>query len=96
MSTGRYIIEDPGTGRRFWVEPIAARNEKITDREFTNGGYDGESVKNKSQSLGGSVHEEDSIITKENGFTHITTLPPGYSPNGYIEYLCRSGKRVGE
>jgi hypothetical protein len=96
MSTGRYIVVDEATGRKFWIEPISARDEKSTDRVFTNGGYDGESVKNKSQSLGGSVYEEDSKLTLENGFTHVTTLSPGASPHSYIEYLCRTGKRVGE
>ncbi len=96
MNTGRYTITDQATGRKFWVEPISQRNEKTTDKVFTNGGYDGQSEKNKSNPLGGSVYEEDSIITKENGFTNITTLEIGQSPNDYIEMLCRTGKRVGE
>lgn len=94
--SGRYIVVDQATGRKFWVEPISERDEKKTDRVFTNGGFDGEAVKNKSQSLGGSVYAEESKLTPENGFTHVTTLPPGTSPHSYIEYLCRTGKRVGE
>lgn len=31
------------------------------------------------------VEEKDSMITKENGYTNIVTLPPGTSPEGYID-----------
>jgi hypothetical protein len=96
MSTGRYYIVDQATGRKFCVEPISERNEKLTDKKMTNGGYDGTSEKNKSDPQGGSIHDADSIITTENGYTNITTLPAGTSPNGYIEWLCRTGKKVGE
>jgi hypothetical protein len=96
MSTGRYYVKDQATGRVFCVEPISERNEKTTGKVFINGGFDGNAEKNKSNPLGGSIHEEDSIITTDNGFTDITTLPAGTSPNSYIEYLCRTGKKVGE
>ena len=85
--SGRYFVKDLKTGRTFCVEPIHERNEKETDRVFTNGGYDGTSVKNKSQSQGGSISEDESIITPENGFKNIVILPPGESPNGYIESI---------
>lgn len=94
--TGRYWIKDLATGRTFCIEPISERNEKLTTRVITNGGYDGEAVKNKSEPQGGSIYAEDSIITPENGFTDIVTLPKGWSPNGYIQYLCETGKKVGE
>ena len=94
MSDGRYIVVDQATRRKFWVEPIAERNEKIDGQVFKNGGISGDGVKNDQK--GGALRESDSFITPENGFTHITTLPAGTSPNGYIEYLCRTGKRVGE
>jgi hypothetical protein len=94
MNEGRYIVVDFATKRKFWVEPISQRNERIDGHAFTNGGISGDEVKNKQ--TGGSVKEEDSYITFENGFTHITTFGAGVSPNGYIEELCRTGKRVGE
>lgn len=81
--TGRYYIRK--NGRTFCVEPIAERNQKIDDAAFKNGGISGDEVKNKH--LGGSIREEDSIITPENGFKNIVMLPPGTSPNGYIEDL---------
>lgn len=96
MSTGRYIVRDAKTGRTFWVEPISSRDERVDDKVFVNGGSSGTAEKNKSHVEGGSVKELGSVITSENGFTHITTLPAGTSPNDYIEMLCRTGKRVGE
>lgn len=85
MSTGRYFIKMP-SGRTFCVEPIAERNQKIDDSAFTNGGIDGTEIKNKH--LGGAIREEESIITEENNYKNILKLPPGVSPNGFIEALC--------
>jgi hypothetical protein len=96
MSTGRYYIVDQATGRRFCVEPISERDEKLTDKKFKNGGTDTTAEKNKSNPLGGSIYEEDSIITQDNGYATMTTLPASVSPNDYIEMLCRTGKKVGE
>ena len=84
MTTGRYFVKTR-SGRTFCVEPIAERNQKVDGQVFTNGGIGGDEVKNKQ--LGGSIREEDSIITSENGFKTIFTLPPGHSPNGFIESL---------
>lgn len=84
MSTGRYYVVSKA-GRKFCVEPIAARDQKIDGHVFTNGGIGGNETKNKQ--LGGSVREEDSVITKENGYKNIITLPPGHSPNGFIERI---------
>lgn len=84
MSTGRYFITTKG-GRKFAVEPIAERNQRIDGHVFTNGGITGDSVKNKQS--GGAIREEDSIITAENGYKNIVTLPAGHSPNGFIEAL---------
>jgi hypothetical protein len=84
MSTGRYHIVTKA-GRRFTVEPIAERHQKIDGHVFTNGGIGGDDVKNKQS--GGSIREEDSVITPENGYTKIITLPPGHSPNGFIEAI---------
>lgn len=85
MSTGRYYVVTK-SGRKFCVEPIAERHQKIDGPAFTNGGISGEGVK-VEKSLGGAIRPEDSIITKENGYNRIFTLPPGHSPNGFIEAL---------
>lgn len=78
-TTGRYFIRDPRSGRLFCVEPINRRDQKLDDQNWTNGGID--------QVRGGAVPEQDSIITPENGFHNIAYLPPGTSPDGYIEML---------
>ena len=83
MSSGRYFVLK--SGRKFCVEPIAERNQKIDGQVFRNGGIGGNEVKNKQ--LGGSIREEDSIITPENGYKNIMRLPAGHSPNGMIESL---------
>lgn len=81
-NTGRYFVVLP-SGRKFCVEPIAARGDKIDGHVYTNGGIGGDETKNDQ--LGGSIREEDSIITPENGFKNIVMLRPGSSPNGFIE-----------
>jgi hypothetical protein len=90
--TGRYWIHDQKTGRRFCVEPISERNEKLTDKVYKNGGTTGDSEKNKSQIQGGSIHEEDSIITEENGFNTIVHTKPGESPIDVVNRLLKEPK----
>ncbi|WP_420125534.1 hypothetical protein [Longimicrobium sp.] len=80
-TTGRYYVRDRQSGRLFCVEPINRRDQKLDDLNWTNGGID--TVR------GGAVREEDSIITAKNGFRAITYLPPGTSPDGYIEMLVK-------
>lgn len=87
-TTGRYFVRDPRSGRVFCVEPINRRDQKLDDQQWTNGGID--------QVRGGAIHEDDSIITPENGFTSITYLNPGTSPDGFIEMLIDGRARVGE
>lgn len=84
MSTGRYYITTP-SGRKFCVEPIAERNQKIDGPIYKNGGVTGEGV--KSDQKGGAIREHESIITPENNFKNIVMLPAGHSPNGFIEAL---------
>lgn len=85
--TGRYWIRDLKTGRTFCVEPIHNRgDEQHADWDF----------KHKKPELG-AVTEKESIIKKENGFKNIVTLPPGTSPDSYIDMLLRNqnGKDLG-
>ena len=86
-TTGRYFYHDPRTGRRFCIEPISERDQRQEEKTWTNGGID--------QVRGGSIREDESIITAENGFTGITTLPPGVSPDAFIEALIRAEDREG-
>ena len=80
-TTGRYFYRDRKSGRTFCIEPISDRTQKVDDQHWTNGGID--------PVQGGAIREEESIITPENGFTHITRLPAGVSPDGWIEMLLR-------
>ncbi len=80
-TTGRYFYHDAKTGRTFCVEPVSFRAQKQEEATWTNGGID--TVRR------GSIREDESVITAENGFTHITFLPPGVSPDGFIEALIR-------
>ena len=82
--TGRFIIKSLVTGKEYFVEPLD--NGVKTDWGDLNPAtkkMEGEyGMKHK-----GSISEKDSLITKENGFDNIVTLPPGYSPIEYIEHL---------
>mgnify|MGYP006157122777 CR=1 FL=1 len=87
-TTGRYFVRDRRSGRVFCVEPINRRDQKLDDQQWTNGGID--------QVRGGAVLEDESIITPENGFKNITHLPPGTSPDGFIQMLLESQAEAGE
>jgi hypothetical protein len=87
-TTGRYFVRDQRSGRVFCVEPINRRDQKLDDQQWTNGGID--------QVRGGAVLDEESIITPENGFKNITYLPPGTSPDGFIEMLLDGRAEAGE
>lgn len=83
-TTGRYFLRDRRTGRLFCIEPLSERAQKLEDKQWSNGGID--------QVRGGSIREEESIILPENGFTGITYLPPGTSPDAYIQALVGGQK----
>lgn len=87
-TTGRYFYRDLGTGRTFCIEPVSDRGQKVDDQQWTNGGID--------QVRGGAIREEESIITAENGFRNIAHLPPGVSPDGYIQTLLRGQTGTGQ
>ena len=83
--SGRYFIVDAESGRKFCVEPIGDNHEKWGDLDPVTKKMSG-SYGDKYQ---GSINAKDSIITEENGFKNITTLPPGVSPEGFIEGLLK-------
>ena len=80
--TGRFIVKSKVTGKRYFVEVIG--NAHPSDW----GDLD-PSTKKMSGSYGeryeGCVAEKESLITEENGFEKITTLPKGVSPLDEIE-----------
>lgn len=76
--TGRFLVIDEKSGRKFLVEPIGNPRTDF-----------GDSIKNEVQAKG-SIKKEESIITEENGFTNITLLDVGVSPINYIHNLINN------
>jgi hypothetical protein len=81
---GRYSVKRPD-GRVFCVEPLI--DKQFVKRDWGNaspgsGKWTGPAYEPKNP---GGVKSTDSIITEDNGFKNIITLPPGVSPNSYIE-----------
>ena len=79
---GRFIVKSIKTGRKYYVETIG--NEHDSDwgdldpvTKKMSGGYGKRYV--------GCIKEKDSLITEENGFEKITTLPSGVSPFDEID-----------
>lgn len=81
-NSGRYTFKHGD--RTFVIEPID--NTLGKSREL-HGDID-PVTKKMSRSYGnksvGAIHEDDSIITKENGFNDIHMLRPGESPEAFI------------
>ena len=83
--TGRYYIIK--NGRKFCIEPIDNSEGKSRKK---HGDIDPVTKKlqgNYGDKHRGSIREEDSIITEDNGFKNIVTLGVGESPNAYIDNL---------
>jgi hypothetical protein len=81
--TGRYYVIDQKTGRKFCVEPISGNVAKWGDVDPVSKKLTGSYGKKHK----GSIDANESIITKENGFKNIMTLPAGVSPEDYINKL---------
>lgn len=81
--TGRFIVTSQRTGRKYFVEPVGDPH-----REW--GSIDPSSnklmVKKAWKKYRGSIDEQDSLITEDNGFENIRLLEPGVSPLKAIEY----------
>ena len=88
--SGRFYVKVDG--RTFYVEPIDSTMGK--GRKMW-GDID-PATKTVSGNYGskhlGAIHEDESIITKENGFKNIQSIPPGESPISYIEQLVKKGQ----
>jgi len=88
-ATGRFFVRTK-EGRLFCVEaidPHVGKKKLWGDMDPVTKKLTG-TYGNKNP---GAVHPDDSIITEENGFKNIKTLPPGTSPMGCIEALITSG-----
>jgi len=78
---GRFVVVSQRTGVKYAVEPIGGHSDwgdVDPATKKTTGSY--------GQKYRGSIDKEDSMITTENGFSNIVTLPEGSSPEGYIEW----------
>jgi hypothetical protein len=83
--TGRFIVVSQRTGRKYFVEPIiGAKTPEWGSVDPATGNLMHKKGDGKYR---GGVSEKESLITKENGFTKITTLDVGCSPHHAIEVL---------
>lgn len=81
--TGRFIVESKRTGIKYYVEPIGNPHVSWGDMDPATKKLTGSyGVKYK-----GSINEDESMITEENGFDNITILEPGKSPLAYINKI---------
>lgn len=78
---GRYVLV-MACGKRYLIEPIAERDQKIDGAVFKNGGISGDGVKVNQK--GGAIRAEDSLIGPDKEWSEVTTLPPGNSPEGWL------------
>ena len=89
MSTsGRFYVKRGG--RTFVVEPIDNSEGKGKPKWGNLNPATGKIEGDYGDKNRGSIHEDDSIITEENGFKNIVTLGKGESPLGYIDSLIKN------
>lgn len=82
--TGRFIVKSIRTGKTYYVEPIGDPHLEWGSLDQSTGKL---TVKKGWKKFRGSIDESQSLITKENGFDTIHTLPIGNSPLAYINEL---------
>ena len=82
--SGRFIVTSKRTGKEYFVEAIG-------DPHNTWGSIDQASgkmmVKKGWKRFKGSIDEDESLITEDNGFDKIHDLKAGESPLVYIDKL---------
>lgn len=87
--TGRHYVTK--NGRTFCIEPIdnslGKGRKKWGDINPATGKVEGD----YGDKFPGAVHEDDSIITKENGFKNIRTIGPG-DPYSEIDKIISESK----
>ena len=85
--TGRYYVKVGN--RTFCVEPIDNTLGKSRKHWGDVNPLTKEIEGNYGNKYLGAIHEDDSLITKENGFKNIIELKPGQSPYDYINKLLK-------
>ena len=82
--TGRFLVKSLKSGKTYFVEAIG-------DPHLEWGSLDPatKDLNNKKgwKKYKGSIEENETLITKENGFDKIYELKPGENPLGFIEIL---------
>jgi hypothetical protein len=85
--TGRHYFT--ANGRTFFIEPIMPnatyKGKGWGDVDPASGKVTG-GYGNKHR---GAITEDESVITKENGFKNIFNLPAGVSPYSFIQSLVK-------
>lgn len=81
--TGRHVVISFRTGKTYAIEPMGNPHTGWGDLNPATGKVEG----NYGSKYRGSIDEKDSLITKENGFRNIITLPAGVSPAAHIEKM---------
>lgn len=82
--TGRHIVTSHRTGRKYYIEPIG--NGRPADWGSYNPSTGNIENKKGTGKFTGSVREEESIITPENGFSNIHYVESG-SPYDVVSKL---------
>ena len=83
--SGRFIVTSFRTGKRYFVEPIG--DGRMADWGSYNPSTGKVENKKGAGKYSGSVKEDESLITKENGFENICYAGIGASPFSHIETL---------
>jgi len=82
--TGRHVVVSLHTGKQYYIEPMGDPHIKWGSVDPATGNL---MNKKGAGKYTGSINEEDSLITEENGFKNIKVHPPGVSPYAYIEEI---------
>lgn len=80
--TGRFVVRDLKTDRKWTVEPLENRQEKKVELQKS------ETVVEDNKKYKGTIHPSESIITEENGYKNIVEVS---NPLDYIERVRNEG-----
>jgi len=83
--TGRFIVKSVRTGKTYYVEPIGST--RSTGWGSYNPSTGNIEHKKGYDKYSGAISENESLITKENGFENIVYSGIGVSPNSVIDEL---------
>ena len=83
--TGRFIVKSFRTGKTYYVEPIG--NTRPADWGSYNPSTGNIEHKKGYDKYSGAISENESLITKENGFENIVYSGIGVSPYSIIDEM---------